>query len=671
MITKEELMRRLSVLIEKYKLLTNEEINSMSEDDTRQRFINKLLIDVLDWDDDKWESQRSVEINGKLKHPDYWYPNPPKVIVEAKKLKLDNDIENGVFNKQVQDYAYSKAVNWAILTNFRIFIAWYITRDKIEPFCNLDLVTGNPEYIADKLIWFQNDNLLYGGIEDEAKRRGIELKKIDIAEDFTANLNSLRDIISDYIKRNYKKYDDNEREELVQGLINRLIFIKKTEADGIEPNDLEGIYRNISKDIYLRIKELFRQYRKKYDTDIFGKPTEESEVERLGFWDNVTYKILETISKPKNGAEYNFSAIDVDVLGTIYENYLAYIHKDIKHTKSREERKEKGIYYTPKYVVEYIVKNTLDSLLKTTNYTEANKIRVLDLACGSGSFLIGAIEVLDNYYAMHVKGYKQLPPSKKLTIIRNNLYGVDLDERAVQIAKLSVYLKILTLTQKEKRLTQNESLLPELKDNIKFGNSLIDNKELAKDAAFDWENQFAEGFDVIIGNPPYINIRLLTKTNAGEKEFYEEHYDTAVGNYDIYILFIEKAIRLLRNGGRLGFIVPNKFTVTDYGLEIRKFILENCIIEKIIDISNLPVFKGVGTYPLIIILKKENDVSKRNNNKIETIVVNDEAELLGDLKYLKVKQSEYKKKILTPFSFSVTVKNGLKLQRSWRTVLFL
>ena len=165
-------------------------------------------------------------------------------------------------------------------------------------------------------------------------------------------------------------------------------------------------------------------------------------------FDNITSQSLEIISKPESGTEYNYSAIDVDVLGTIYENYLAYMQKGIELVGGKAHRKEQGIYYTPKYIVDYIVKNTIRESLSNLKEDAIKDFKILDLACGSGSFLISVIGELDNYYIKHLDGYKILPASRKLDVIKNNLYGVDLDERAIYIAKLSVYLKLIMLSQR-------------------------------------------------------------------------------------------------------------------------------------------------------------------------------------------------------------------------------
>lgn len=234
MLTKEQIKKKLNDLIADYKVYDSSRLENMSEDDTRVKFIDRLLKEVLDWDEGNIDRQKSIETKGNLKHSDYSYPNPvPKIIVEAKKLKAP--IETGDYDQQVLNYAYSKAINWAVLTNFKLFKVWYVTGDKVYPFCNLDLLSGNSDYNVEKLFWLANDNLLKGQLDEEAQRIGIRLKKINITTDLSISLNILREKINRYLTDNYKtKYSEIEREELTQGVINRLIFIKKVEQRNLK-----------------------------------------------------------------------------------------------------------------------------------------------------------------------------------------------------------------------------------------------------------------------------------------------------------------------------------------------------------------------------------------------------------------------------------------------------
>jgi hypothetical protein len=315
-----------------------------------------------------------------------------------------------------------------------------------------------------------------------------------------------------------------------------------------------------------------------------------------------------------------------------------------------EVKKAGGVYYTPTYIVDYIVKNTVGKLLEGNTPTKAAKIRVLDPACGSGSFLLGAYQYLLNWHQewyakhdpeKHAKGrspklYRTISPSpagrgqgegvwrlttaEKKRILLNNIYGVDIDTQAVEVTKLSLLLKVL---ESENAETLGKSLrlfheraLPDLGDNIKCGNSLIgpdfyegkqlsllDDEERYRINAFDWEAEFPEimnagGFDVVIGNPPYVRVQRFQHDEA---DYFYRRYETPVSKTDLSQLFLEKALELLAERGRAGFICTSQWMSTDYGAKMRA-LLSQGYLEEIVDFGSLPVFGSASTYPAIFVL---------------------------------------------------------------------
>lgn len=590
-------IEKLKELISRCKNLLDDK--GLSEDDTRAKLIDPLIKEVLGWNEDSLVRQPSVETKESIKRPDYWYPKVPKVIVEAKKLSVDLGLSN--FDEQVLEYAYNRAVNIAILTNFKRFKAWYISNNgEISPFCNLDLLSDSLDDIETKLKWFQNESLLNNKIEAEVKKRGIQTGEIDISNELTVSINLVREKLNNYLKREYQtRYSDDDREELTQGIINRLIFIKKIEAEELEDKQLEPLIRRNSDNIYDKLKKIFEYYREEYDSDIFGKPNEKSEVEKIELGDNITKEILEAISHPLNKKlNYNFAAIDQDILGNMYENYLAYVQKRAKLIGGKTHKKEQGIYYTPKYIVDYILQNTLGERLKTAKLNEVKKLKILDPACGSGSFLIAAARILDEYYTKNYAGYNEFSPTEKLNTLKQNIYGVDLDEKAIKIAELNIYLTVLTLS-KSKSLIKGE-LLPILRENLKIGNSLIEDVKIAGNKAFNWDNTFADiinngKFDIIIGNPPYgAELTVL------ERKFLLKNYPATKNNTDTAIAFINKANYLLKKGGLLGFIVPKPLIYSQKWTAARDFIKND--LTRLVDVSK--AFKDVLLEQVIIILKK-------------------------------------------------------------------
>jgi adenine-specific DNA methylase len=240
---------------------------------------------------------------------------------------------------------------------------------------------------------------------------------------------------------------------------------------------------------------------------------------------------------------------------------------------------------------------------------------VLDPACGSGSFLIKAFDVFYEHFFKKTKEYQALLDFKtrvifkrEVQILLNNIFGVDLDKQAVEITRLNLLL----------RIAEKGYSLPELKKNIKSGNSLTDDEKVAGEKAFQWNEQFERvmkegGFSIVIGNPPYIDSEEMVRTQPELRKAYSNIYSTAKGNWDIFCLFLEKGLELLRDGGFLGMIVPNKLLSADYATEIRR-VIQNYKIVAIRDYSRIPVFQA-SVYPIVIVVKKETP--KRNKFSAE------------------------------------------------------
>lgn len=368
-------------------------------------------------------------------------------------------------------------------------------------------------------------------------------------------------------------------------------------------------------------------------------------------------------------AAYDFeSQVDVNILGHIFENSLNEIESvnaEIEggdFDKQKSKRKKDGVFYTPKYITKYIVENTIGKLcdekkaelgFKEEEYFKGRKINgknrpentikklvtildtyrdwllqltICDPACGSGAFLNQALNFLiaEHQYIDELKtkvlgGGLQFPDIEN-TILENNIYGVDLNEESVEIAKLSLWL----------RTAQPRRKLNDLSSNIKCGNSLIDSKAVAGDKAFNWEAQFPKvfakgGFDVIIGNPPYGAELDLSSTKFIEKKYKSFEYQV-----NTYVIFYEKGIELLKEKGKLGFITPATFTYQHYFKKIRSIINKYSILNFVkyyyevfddADIGDgltLIMSKELNTKKDIFILKcsKRNEAEEFNSTKV-------------------------------------------------------
>jgi len=383
---------------------------------------------------------------------------------------------------------------------------------------------------------------------------------------------------------------------------------------GLFEKDLEFIkIRDVVED-----QELFKDVWQDYNFGLYEKDIQHL-LEPYSDEVNPIYKNLLTISS------FDFSSeLDVNILGHIFENSIGDL--EVLKADIKGRRKKEGIFYTPSFITDYICRNTIIPYLSKSGKINSvdellseywgsaiqkldqkvKKIKIVDPACGSGAFLSKAADVLVEIHRLiHEELYKDKkstlrpyfdPVDMRREILLNNIYGVDLNEESVEITKLSLFLKVC---QKDKKL-------PALDENIKCGNSLIDDPEYAGDKAFNWEEEFSDifkegGFDVVLGNPPYIRVQNLS---GKETNYYKKTYESAYKRIDISVLFIELANQILNLNGVNSFITSNQFLTTEYGRKARKFILENCSIKKIVDYGDLPVFEDALTYVSIFVFGK-------------------------------------------------------------------
>jgi hypothetical protein len=400
----------------------------------------------------------------------------------------------------------------------------------------------------------------------------------------------------------------------------------------------------------------------------------------LGIDDRVLKTIIQSLYYPKS--PYEFSVLGVEILGNVYEQFLGKVirltagHQAKVETKP-EVKKAGGVYYTPQYIVEYIVKNTVGKLVEGNGKTpeEIAEIKILDPACGSGSFLIGAYTYLLRY---HLDWYVGNEPNKhkeavfqvrenewylttaeKKRILLNNIFGVDIDPQAVEVTKLSLLLKVLENESRESIDQQVklglEGVLPNLEGNIKCGNSLIgpdfydmeqrtlfDEAEMRRVNVFDWNDDvkgFGEimkrgGFDCVIGNPPYVRQELLKE----QKEYFKAHYRVYKGTADLYAYFIEKGVSLLSSEGLFSIIVANKWLRANYGKALRQWLKTKRLVE-IVDFGDLSVFPSATTYPCIMQISNGGPHSTFEVTQVETLEFSDLGAYVEEHRYM-VNQDE-------------------------------
>jgi len=596
---KQEAKSQIQKLVKKYEHLAEaEKIKSYNEAQTRNEFIEPLF-EFLGWDmrnlttDNEVTTEENVS-DGRVDLA-FRLDNIPVFFLEAKSMKVD--LDEWKWAEQAINYSWNKSVTWAVLTDFesiKIFNAEIPPKSVSQ---NLFIEIKYQDFINrfDQLWLLSKEGFEQRALYKEAQKWGKLTQRKQVGEKLFEDLMSWRVLLS----KDFKKQNNLTNEELdegVQRILDRLIFIRTAEDRKIEPNVLIGILRSRKTNKYGQLIKLFRNFDDGFNSKLFAPHY----CEEWKASDKIVEKIIKGLYETKDGYRYDFSVISADVLGGIYEQYLSFVQGRRGKDKSKSKRKSQGIYYTPKYIVEFIVKETLGEVLKKAKPKEISKIKVLDPACGSGSFLIAAYDKI-----LESIGNQSL--FTKFDILKDNIYGVDLDAQAIEIARLNLLLKVLFQRTK----------LPTLQNNLQVGNSLISGEtenlekyfgpDYREQKPFNFEEEFKEvfeqgGFDVIIGNPPYVFARgghFDEKT----KQYFYENFPLANYQLNTYLLFIDRAFRLLKKGGHFGFIIPNTWLTIDTFAPLRKFLIENVGDLQIINIYD-KVFAEANVDTCLLIFKK-------------------------------------------------------------------
>ncbi len=664
-----EAKEKIKRLIDKYNNLSSERIKGYNEAQTRKDFIMPLF-EALGWDVRNRKADEVFEeevTSGKRVDYAFRLDSITKFYLEAKALSVNLDEEK--WADQAIWYAWHKSVSWAILTDFESIKVYNAEWDEPRAENSLFFEIKHSEYLKDfdRLWWLSKEGFKKEILDKEALKWGHKPKRVPVDRQLASDLMHWRDLLYNELKGRNPSVNKQKISESVQEVLDRLIFIRTTEDRGIEERTLLGMartWRDSKKtkagDLVREINQLFRDYDKNYNSKLFQSLS----CEKLDIDDNIYVDIINELYKSKRGIRYNFAAINADVFGSIYEQYLGYIQqKEGTEQYKAIKRKSQGIYYTPRHIVDYIIKNTLGNILKEISAKELKNIKILDPACGSGSFLIRALEELLSYWQGQIsktkkhekgthlgrleetfkmqKGQRGLTTAFKMGLLRDNIFGVDLDREAVEIAQLNLLLKIM----------ERRQLLPNLSHNIICGNSLISGtpielrkyfgKEWKKKEAFNWSETFTElfkgdnpGFDIIIGNPPYIQSRNL---DDKERHYYWDKYLTDTNHSDIYSFFIEKSIDLLKNQGILGFIIPNTWLQTPSFKSLRKKIFTKTKILNILFFEpRTKIFDRAQVSNVVMILQKEINKKMVLNNYISIY----KHSINGEVLFSKIRQKE-------------------------------
>ncbi len=602
----------------------------------------------------------SLDIEGQQKAPDYTFRvgTLPKFYVEAKKCGINISADPAPAY-QLRRYGFSAKLPLSILTDFEE-LGVYDCASRPRPGEKAShariLYFSFTEY-PDRWeeIWdvFSREAVWSGKFDQYAaskRKRGTS----EVDTEFLKDIEGWRDKLARNLALRNNDLSADELNAAVQRIIDRIVFLRMAEDRGLE--SYGQLLRLCEQpDIYARfMKTLCRKADEKYNSGLFHFQKEpgvsdapDTLTPQLAVDDKVFKSILQSLYF-EYGSPYNFGVMPVEILGTVYERFLGKVIRltaghQAKVEEKPEVRKAGGVYYTPAYIVDYIVQNTVGKQIegKSPAILAGDKatppFRVLDMACGSGSFLLGAYQFLldhclkwyqDNPSKKHdkavyqnAKGEIRLTVAERKRILTTHIFGVDIDPQAVETTKLSLLLKAMegendTTLAQQMRLFQVRAL-PNLSDNIKCGNSLIASdfsivpEDLVRVRAFDWDVQFpdamkAGGFDAVIGNPPW--GCLLTEQ---EKHYLFQNYVNRRGEAESHLFFIERGHRLIKETGMLGFITPNTWLSVLNSREIREYLLTQSAFSEICELSKYIFADAPDIVPILVFVGKKPISSKR------------------------------------------------------------
>lgn len=695
-----------------------------NEQKARQDFINPFF-KALGWDIDNEKGaseayreviyEDKVVVRGKAKAPDYGFRlsgsgKKRLFFVEAKKpsVPLKTNKESAY---QLKRYGSSAQAHVSILTNFEDFIVYDCSR---VPNLNDSASVSRLKHINFE-DYIKEFDFLYDTFSHEAVTKGRFDKFVQsdankkgtdtLDKRFVKSLDEWRLYLAKSIAFNNRKLTDEEINFSVQQTLDRLIFMRFCEDRAVEPDS--QLQKAVSKgDSYKNLLDIFRLADDKYNSGLFDFKKDVI-TPKLKIDNRVLKIVINELYFPL--CNFDFRVMPVEVLGNAYEQFLGKVirttpARSVKIEEKPEVRKAGGVFYTPQYIVEYIVKKTVGKLIDGKSPKEIEKIKIVDPACGSGSFLVGAYQYLldfhlDYYYneqkrltqilesknialkeknkTINDRGILPLTPDGKLTtkikkqILVNNIFGVDIDANAVEVTKLSLLLKCMEgETQASiNTITLNDRVLPNIDHNIKDGNSLIDTDfydnqiDLGyeqKIKPFSWKKGFPEifkqgGFDAVIGNPPFIQLSSYSETTDAEKKYLLSKYKSSMGRLNTFGFFTKKGIDLINEKCYLGFIIPNTITTQDYYEELREMILSSCSIDAIVNFDKLP-FKDAVVENVILILQKTQSNKERDNTKTSIVQVDDRASFV-ELK--KIKQSLFSDSPKQSFNTNINAEGNI------------
>jgi type I restriction-modification system DNA methylase subunit len=701
-----------------------ENIRKAKEEQYQEGFLRELFVDVLGYvlnpqPNYNLITEQKNEKDSKKADGAILKNNKPIAVIELKSVKTTDlqSIEIQAFNYKNNQ---TECV-YVITSNFQK-IRFYI--ENAVDFEEFDLFDISKERFDLLYLCLQSDNIL-SDLPLRIKQASLEREE-NITKKLYADYSLFKQTLFKDLSAQNRDLDKLTLFKKTQKLLDRFLFIFFAEDKGLlPPNSVSEILNQWDKlkelDAYQPLYNRFKLYFGYLNTghkgkhyDIFayngGLFAPDDLLDNLTITDGVLYQHCRVL------AHYDFDTeVDTNILGHIFEHSLNEVDEVAANTegatldKGKTKRKKDGIFYTPRYITKYIVESTVGDLCKQKKIalgldndalvkadtkkdrklyqTKIDEYRnwllhltILDPACGSGAFLNQAFEFLlqehrliDSMTAM-LFGDSLIMTDNVTEILENNIYGVDINEESVEIARLSLWLRTAKVGRK----------LNDLSRNIKVGNSLISDPLVAGDLAFDWQKAFPQvfekgGFDVVIGNPPYLVGRDWKYDEGKVYEYCLKNYEVADYQFDMYVLFFERSVKLLNTKGIMSFITPNTWLNNQKTLKLRSYLLENTTITALADYSEVNVFKDAVVLPIITVLenrKSENaevQIFKAITESLPTFShsIAQNVWTDSDLKIINfnlqtvdfeiLKKIEEKAKVLTDFA---VVKFGIKIYQT-------
>lgn len=641
----QEIKNTIHALVKKYE--SNRDFYKtpkFNETQVRNEFLDPLF-EALGWDirnmSGKSTNEREVLLEESLKadavthskKPDYTFRlfGERKFFLEAKKPCVDISTDDNPA-KQVRRYGYTANLKISVLSNFEdlyIYDTSYkvedgdtLTKARIKAYHYTDY-----ENVADELLQLLGKESVYIGHFEEVWNN-IELNVVHQSVDslFLDQINQWRLMLGKQILSYDSKLDIDYLGDIVQSYINKILFLRVCEDRNIETYQrlLTIADHNSHKELVAK----FRDADSKYNSGLFKELISEDIIGNISssFW-----TIIRQLYFPES--PYSFTVLSSDILGRIYEIFLAeklaVVDGELKIVK-KPENVERDIVTTPNFVVREILRQTAAEIIQGKSANEIYNLRCADISCGSGAFLLELYQMLHDslvdYYIENDRnklvqtsiGTYKLPYEMKRRLLINCIYGVDKDFNAVEACKFGLLLKLLE-GEDVNSLSSFHPILPDLSNNIFYGNSLLSTADVPASDALEI-NPFDFGdraFDLIVGNPPYMKTEDIKAFTPKEKSLYEKdkRYKTAYKQYDKYFLFIERALNLLKPAGCLGYIVPSKFMKVGAAKGLRGLIANNAYLKTLISFGAHQIFADKSTYTCIIVLEK----SKHDNFKYSEV----------------------------------------------------